>query len=226
MSMTVFGTPARPVFLKGMTQRLKKALRATAVLVMWRGFRGYSAITREPVLMTQIAEIAGTDFVRVGPSSKQDGPLHSAQAGGKAGRAATLFWGLSGGTVLSIAGFIGLTLYQQNNDTLSELRKDLRQLILNSSEHVKREEVQSKMTTMWGFAKDLHAAHLTTSKELESAKALIVTQSERIAHLEERWKTADEDRKDFVRELQRLRERLATVEGRQAALVPPKSNSP
>jgi hypothetical protein len=56
-------------------------------------------------------------------------------------------------------------------------------------------------------------------KELDAANTSLAALKERSALLEQQLKAADAERKDAVQELQKVRERLAVLEGRQA--VPP-----
>ena len=44
-------------------------------------------------------------------------------------------------------GFIALTLYQQYNDSLTELRNNLKHFHLTSGENVKREEMRSRFSS-------------------------------------------------------------------------------
>src|SRR5438045_2895195 len=53
------------------------------------------------------------------------------------GRSAFI-WGISG-TVLSAAGFIAMALFEQYNDSLNELRRDLKHFNETSAELVKKE---------------------------------------------------------------------------------------
>src|SRR5438034_502428 len=74
------------------------------------------------------------DRAPAGPAS----PAHAAR-GGK-GRLAFL-WGVSG-SVLSAVGFIGLTLFGQYNDSLNELRRDLKHFNETAADLVKKESLQ------------------------------------------------------------------------------------
>lgn len=58
-------------------------------------------------------------------------------------------------------------------------------------------------------------------KEIEGANAAISALRERSAVTDQQLKAAEEERKELVHEIQRLRERLAALEGRQNATQPP-----
>ncbi len=137
----------------------------------------------------------------------------------KKGRAA-LLWGISGGTVLSAVGFIALALFEQYNEGLTELRNDLKHFNETCGDVVKKSEFQTDMTRVWHGFKELRAANVTAA-----------ARDVHVANLEQELRAAEEDRKELMREVQQLRERLANVEGRQAATpvvvpyVPPKSEA-
>jgi hypothetical protein len=112
-------------------------------------------------------------------------------------RRTALLWSI-GGTVFSAVGFILLALFEQYNDSLSELRHDLKHFNESSADLVKKEHMHSFMS------------HIKNCyKELQEAKA-----SRKL--LERELKASESDRRDLTHELQQLRERLASVEGRQA----------
>jgi hypothetical protein len=132
------------------------------------------------------------------------GQVPPAHPSGKS-RAAWL-WGISGGTILSVVGFIALALFEQYNDSLNELRNDLKHFHLTCGDLVKKEELRNRMHSTW-----------TCIRELQAGKVATAQRETRIAQMERQVKAVEEERKELNRELQRLRERLASVEGRQAA---------
>jgi chromosome segregation ATPase len=121
----------------------------------------------------------------------------------------SLFWRISAGTLLGVAGMVAATLYQHFNTSLNELRADLKQLNAAAGETAKRDEVRSRFSTLW-----------TSVKELSATSSTLAAQQVRWEQLEQQVRASEKERKELVRELQRLRERLASVEGRQAALTP------
>ncbi len=129
-------------------------------------------------------------------------------AGKSRGRTA-LFWSI-GGTVLSGIGFIALALFEQYNDSLTELRHDLKHFNETSADFVKKEGLRRFMTRVKGGL-----------KQVETAEAARL-------QMEHELRASEQDRRDLTHEMQRLRERLAAVEGRQAVTavvvpaVPPK----
>jgi septal ring factor EnvC (AmiA/AmiB activator) len=122
----------------------------------------------------------------------------------KKGRRA-LFWSM-GGTLLSAVGFVALALFEQYNGMLTELRNDLKHFNETSSDYVKKDSIQRLREHVLECIKDLNvvtAARTQTEQELRA--------SERA-------------REEMAREVQRMRERLAYLEGRHSAV--PNSNSP
>jgi hypothetical protein len=127
-------------------------------------------------------------------------------ASSKSKTRATLFWGISGGTVLSVIGFIALALFEQYNDSLNELRGDLKHFNTSCADLVKKEDLRNRMNSV-----------KTHIKELEAANVVNPVRDARLAHMEQQIKAFEDERKQLGQEIQRLRERLAAVEGRQAA---------
>jgi hypothetical protein len=125
-----------------------------------------------------------------------------------------LFWGISGGTILSAVGFIALALFEQYNDGLTELRNDLKHFHLTYSDLVKKESLQRWMEHTRDSIKEIQ-------KELQATAAARALRELRLAQLEREIKEREQERKEMEHELQQLRERLAGVEGRQAAFVVP-----
>ena len=108
-----------------------------------------------------------------------------------------MLWGV-GSTVLSVLGFLGWGLFEQYNSSVAELRRDLKHFNEASSTFVKRD-------TMTRFREQSKAQFI----EMQS-----VTASNR--HLEAELKVSERAREETSRELIRIRERLAFVEGRQS----------
>ncbi|HEV3263282.1 MAG TPA: hypothetical protein VG013_40985 [Gemmataceae bacterium] len=115
-----------------------------------------------------------------------------------------VFWRVFGGTLLSIVALVCITVYQQFTSVLNELRNDVNRLNESRADLVKKEEFNSRMTSVWAGMKDFQGA--TTA--FTAAK-------ERLTFLEQHLKASEDDRKESVRELQHVRERLAVIEGSQ-----------
>jgi hypothetical protein len=119
------------------------------------------------------------------------------------------FWGVSGGSILSVLGFLALTLYQQYNDSLTELRNDLKRFNITCGDLVKKDEMHNRMTHLYTKLKELGDNHADGKSHL-----MLV---------EHQLKVSEEERRELMHEVQRLRERLAAVEGRQSVAATPAS---
>jgi len=127
-------------------------------------------------------------------------------AAAKAEERLSWFWRVFGGTLLSLAGLVGVTLYQQFNASFRELRTDLNRLNETRGDWVKNEEFNNRITSLWN-----------SLKELQVVNATVTAARERVGLLEQQVKTGDDERRELIREVQQLRERLAVVEGRRAS---------
>jgi hypothetical protein len=109
-----------------------------------------------------------------------------------------LLWGM-GGTLLSAVGFIGLALFEQYNGMLTELRNDLKHFNETSVEFAKKDSLQRLRDQLKERFKEMDQSNVMRERLAAELRA-----SERA-------------REEMARELQRMRERLAYLEGRQAA---------
>jgi hypothetical protein len=106
-----------------------------------------------------------------------------------------------GGTLLSGLGLIGLALFEQYNGMISELRNDLKHFNETSSQYVKKESVQRYREQMKECLKEAQASNMAR------------------AQLEQELRASERAREETAGELQRMRERMAFLEGRQATGV-------
>jgi hypothetical protein len=119
-----------------------------------------------------------------------------------------LFWRVFGGTMLSIAALVCITVYQQFNTGLYDLRKEINAQHEARADLIKKDELNTRLTPMWAAIKDAQASN----SELAALK-------ERCSQLQEQLKAADSDRKQMVTEVQQLRDRLLLLEGRLEPLT-------
>jgi DNA repair exonuclease SbcCD ATPase subunit len=145
------------------------------------------------------------------------------------------FWKIFGGTLLSIAALVAITLCQHFNARLNalqadasyqntDLRKDLSRLSEAQAELLKKDEFNNRLKSVWDNLKDVRdiAALLAGLKERAGAaeQQLRVAEAERKELLREvqllrEQRVAEQERRELLRELQALRERLAVLEGRK-----------
>lgn len=198
--------------------------------------------TESPVLLAETLRNAAN------PSSAADAP----KAGGE--EHGGMFWRVLGGTVLSIAAMITVTLYQQITSSINDvrnsvaglntdLRKDMGQVIQAQGDMIRKNEFNGRLTSVWAGIKDAQTVQGTVTilkerslvrdqqekadadvrevmrKELEQATAAVAVLKEQMLRRDQRDKDA-QARSELLQEVQRLRERLATLEGRQGSATP------
>jgi DNA repair exonuclease SbcCD ATPase subunit len=158
----------------------------------------------------------------------------------------SLFWRVFGGTILSIVALVAITVFNSFSSSLAELRREINDQHQSRAELVKKEELSSRVSSLWNGIKDLQTANQTLSalnersklldqqfdrhmksaeddrKELtrkldEQRKLLEEEKRELTRKLDEQRKAFEEERKEMNRTLQALAERVAKVEGRQNA---------
>jgi methyl-accepting chemotaxis protein len=164
----------------------------------------------------------------------------------------SLFWRLFGGTLLSIAALVCITIYQQFNAALGEMRTNINRLTESRADLVSLNDFNTRVASLWNNIKDVQSATGTLSalkehsslldqqvkalqdqlnnrlqgvsasiKDLDAPLASAAALKERSALLEQQVKAGDDERKELGKEIQVLRERLAVLEGRQAATAIP-----
>jgi DNA repair exonuclease SbcCD ATPase subunit len=113
----------------------------------------------------------------------------------------SVFWRVFGGTLLSIVALGCVTVYTQLTGSLSDLRRDVNHLSEARADLVKKEEFNSRLSSVWGGLKELQ----TSSKELHagSERTKLLEQQ-----LERQMKTADEERREMLRKLEEQRKAI------------------
>ena len=123
----------------------------------------------------------------------------------------TLFWRICGGGVISVGALICITMYQGISNNIAELRTALNHVNETQADFVKKDEFSNRITTIWNGIKESNVANVS-----------VAGLKEREAQLEQQLKGSEDERRELNREVKRLAERLATVEGRQSAARPAK----
>jgi hypothetical protein len=113
-----------------------------------------------------------------------------------------LFWRVFGGTLLSIAALVVVTVYQQFSNSLFELRNDMIHLNEARADLLKKDDFNTRLTSVWNSIKDL-----------QTAQATVTGLRERAALLEQHLKDAETDRKEMTHKMDQLRDRIAVLEG-------------
>jgi hypothetical protein len=121
----------------------------------------------------------------------------------------SLFWRVFGGTLLSIAALVLVTLYQQFTSSINELRGDVVRLNEARGDLVKKDEFNSRLATVWNGLSDA-----------KGAGAGVAGVREKQGLHDQQLRQMEEERKELAREVQLLRERVAKLEGRDAGVKP------
>jgi sensor histidine kinase YesM len=106
-----------------------------------------------------------------------------------------------GSSLLSVLGFGALTAFEQYNSLISEMRSDLKHFNETVGEYVKRDNFQRYRDQVKDKIKELQETNVEKYR------------------LEQELKASEKLRNETTEELRRLRERLAYLEGRQAAIA-------
>jgi hypothetical protein len=112
-----------------------------------------------------------------------------------------MLWGIAS-AVLSGVGFVALALFEQYNGMIGELRNDLKHFNETQSSYVKREHFDKLKDKLRDSFREFHEAKAARTQ------------------MEQELKVSEKARAEMAQELQRLRERVAYVEGRQIVVVP------
>jgi DNA repair exonuclease SbcCD ATPase subunit len=118
----------------------------------------------------------------------------------------SVFWRVFGGTILSITALTVISAYQSLAKGIDDLRRDVGHLRETNGEYIKSSEFNSRATTMWN-----------SIREAQAVAPSVTVLTNKTATLEGQLTAAETERKELLRELLQLRERLAKLEGLQEA---------
>jgi hypothetical protein len=144
----------------------------------------------------------------------------------------SLFWRVFGGTLLSIAALVAITAYQAQNNSINDLRNELARANEARAQLVKNDEFTSARTKIWdkfqemqkdtvtlqqvkdhvGLLEEQLKAGAVIQKDLQSLQQTVSAMQEKAVLRDQQFKQLDDEKKDLVKELQALRERLAKLE--------------
>lgn len=110
----------------------------------------------------------------------------------------SVFWRVFGGTLLSIAALVVITVYNQFSGTLTDLRKEVNQLYEARAELLRKDEFNNRLSSVWMSIKDLQTTTQGLAALGERAKVLD-------QHLERQVRNADDDRKEVARKIEEVR---------------------
>jgi septal ring factor EnvC (AmiA/AmiB activator) len=116
----------------------------------------------------------------------------------------SIFWRVFGGTLLSIAALVVMTVYQQFSASLNELRNNMDRLHETHADMLKKEEFNTRSTKIWDA--------------ITQVKDEVPTQKTRVTQLEVLLQTLQQERKELSNQVQALREKMAAIEARQGVV--------
>jgi hypothetical protein len=155
---------------------------------------------------------------------------------GKGEEGISPLWRIFGGTVLSIMALVGVTLYQQLTNGLSEVRREVEQRTAREEFVTSRSKSWEKMFEIQRSGEQANVALADRCARLEQQakdgemvraqmqdemkwlrEAAVSALKDRSALLERQVKTGQAEYQETVQEVRQLRARLAVLEGRPAA---------
>jgi hypothetical protein len=86
----------------------------------------------------------------------------------------TWFWRICGGTVLSVVALAVVTVYNQFNTALADLRSAVNQAVASQADLVQKEEFSGRLTSVWNSIKEAQGLRETVTALKE--RALVMDQ--------------------------------------------------
>ena len=116
----------------------------------------------------------------------------------------SMFWRVFGGTILSITALSVISAYQSLANGIHEVRTDVGHLRETGGKYIEKDEFNSRTTLIWNGI-----------REAQSVSPSVTVLTNKTASLEAQLTSAENERKEMLREVLHLRERLAKLEGAQ-----------
>lgn len=120
------------------------------------------------------------------------------------------FWRICGAALVSVTAMVAVTLYIQLSNTVGSLRAELNSIRDHNHDLVRKDDYNSRNLAIAATIKELQASN-AAALELQKERAL--------AHERQMKVLQDENKltvRELEREVQRLRERLAVLENKEA----------
>src|SRR5262249_46233550 len=84
----------------------------------------------------------------------------------------SLFWRLFGGTLLSIAALVCVTIYQQFNSAIGEMRTNINRLTESRADLLSQSDFNTRVASLWTNLKEVQSATSTLSALKEHSSLL------------------------------------------------------
>jgi septal ring factor EnvC (AmiA/AmiB activator) len=127
-----------------------------------------------------------------------------ASANNKNEEKVSFFWRVFGGSLVSVFALVLLQAYQSLTGNIHELRSDQNRMREAAADFIKKDELSNRTTQLWNRL-----------QELQNVSAQLSLTANKLGVVEQQLTTAESERKELVKELTALRERLAKLEGAQ-----------
>jgi DNA repair exonuclease SbcCD ATPase subunit len=117
----------------------------------------------------------------------------------------SLFWRVFGGTALSIAALVAITIYNNLTTNINELRAEISRVNEARAELVKKEEFNSRNQNMWDRIQALQELRVTVTGLKEQVSALGEKQADvkavrdALSAIEQRLKASEDDHKALAK---------------------------
>lgn len=117
----------------------------------------------------------------------------------------SVFWRVFGGTILSIFALVAVTLYNNLQSTVTELRTELSRSNEARAELVKKEEFNTRTQTIWDRLQALQELKATVSGLKEQVAACgekqgdVKSLRDQLAAIEQRLKAGEDDHKSLAK---------------------------
>jgi hypothetical protein len=125
----------------------------------------------------------------------------------------SLFWRIFGGTILSIVALVVITAYQSVSNSIVDLRNSISHLNEMKADFVKKDENAASRTRTWDriteIQKEAAAANASAQQSLTALQEKSVARDQQLKQIED-------ERKELLKEVQSLRERVARIEASKA----------
>lgn len=111
----------------------------------------------------------------------------------------SIFWRVFGGTILSILALVAVTLYNNQTNTINDLRGDVNRLNEARVELVKKEEFNSRLQNVWDRLQTLQELRVTVTTLKEQLNGLSEKQADvrglrdQLTSIDQRLKAAEDD---------------------------------
>jgi hypothetical protein len=125
----------------------------------------------------------------------------------------SMFWRIFGGTILSIAALVIITVYQSIGSSIHELRNEVSRANEARAELLKKDEFSAAKAKIWDHFQEIQKDQKTALTPVTQMQQAVAGLQEKTTLRDQQFQQAQEEHKELVKEIQALRERLAKLEG-------------